>query len=74
VLEDTNAQVKNCLERAAVARVRAERTSDPYLKQDLLDIETRWLRLAESYELVARLDLFIASAKRGLKDRKKNEP
>jgi hypothetical protein len=73
VLEDTSSQVKTCLERAATARERAERTHDPNLKQDLLDIETRWLRLAESYQMVERLDLFIASAKRGLKD-KKNKP
>ena len=70
MLDDTSAQVKNCLERAAAARRRAEQTDDPYLKEDLLDIETRWLRLAESYQMVERLDLFIASAKRGIKDKK----
>jgi hypothetical protein len=32
--------------------------SDPELRQDYLDMEKRWLKLARNYELVERLEAF----------------
>jgi hypothetical protein len=39
-----------CLERAADLRRRANATDDPASKADLLDLERRWLDIAESYK------------------------
>jgi hypothetical protein len=70
VLGNQSVQTRRCIECAAAARERADSTLDPYLKQGFIDLEDRWLRMAESYQLVARLDQFIASAQRGWKSRK----
>ncbi len=38
--------------------------NDAALKADLLDIETRWLRLARSYEFVESLERFLLSGRK----------
>jgi PAS domain S-box-containing protein len=48
MLEQLNDEVRMCHERAAEARARAQRTSDPAIKADCLEMETRWLSLAHS--------------------------
>jgi hypothetical protein len=56
--------IRHCLDRAADARQLAQETIDPKRKAELLDMEQRWSRLAESYRLVEQMDLFITDAKR----------
>jgi hypothetical protein len=48
-----NEQVQTCFERALDAKRKAKGTADPVLKADLLEMEKRWLALAQSYEFTA---------------------
>jgi hypothetical protein len=52
---------RDCLKRAAESRARAESTSDKQTKRMFLDMEQKWLRLAQSYEYVERLQKFLDS-------------
>jgi PAS domain S-box-containing protein len=45
----SKSHVQVCQEHAAEARAKAEVTEDPVLKAEFLDIERRWLDLAESF-------------------------
>jgi DNA-binding NarL/FixJ family response regulator len=56
LLQNLSDKVKLCYERAAEARERADETLDPEAKTDFLNVESRWLLLARSYELGERLD------------------
>jgi hypothetical protein len=59
MLQPANPKAKECYDRAARARQRAlEATAGPE-RQDYLDAEQRWIRLAQSYDLSARLDDFL---------------
>jgi len=49
MLEPLSEQVRECHERAAEAKAKAEATADPALKTEFLDIERRWLALARSH-------------------------
>jgi hypothetical protein len=42
-------QLQACFDRALNARRKADRTADPALRADFLEMETRWLVLAKSY-------------------------
>jgi PAS domain S-box-containing protein len=56
-------QVQACYQRALDANRKADRTADPALKADFLQIERRWLALAQSYEFTERLmDFTTANA------------
>jgi hypothetical protein len=48
-------QVRECLRHAEGCARQAEAQSDPRLRQDFLEMEARWLKLARSYELTERL-------------------
>jgi hypothetical protein len=48
-------EIKNCLGRAAEYRERATKEHDPAMKELLKDLAQRWLNLAQSYEITARL-------------------
>lgn len=64
MLQKLNQYIAACTERAADCRRRAEQMNDAALKADLLDIETRWLRLARSYEFVESLERFLLSGRK----------
>lgn len=49
-------KARECYQRAADARQRAGEASTAESRSDFLSMETRWLHLAESYEVAARLD------------------
>jgi hypothetical protein len=49
MLEPLSDQVRECRERAAEAKAKADATNDSALKAELLDMERRWLTLARSY-------------------------
>lgn len=59
-----SAQVNDCLERARLSREKADKATVLQIKQDFLDLERRWLRLAESYGYAERTSDFIREAER----------
>lgn len=50
---------QECLNHAAAARRRADSESHPERRAKFLDMERRWLRLAESYRLTEMIDRFL---------------
>jgi hypothetical protein len=54
-------QVRECLRHAEDCARQASSHSDPRLRQDFLEMEARWLKLARSYEFTERLADFSKS-------------
>ena len=67
MLQKLTNEIAECYRRAHESREAAKRTSDPSLKQDLLDMERRWISLAHSYEFAERLSNFTAEVRRSQK-------
>jgi hypothetical protein len=63
MLQKLSHHIAACMNRAADCRRRAEQTTDPAMKADLLDMETRWADLAGNYEFVESLERFVLSAR-----------
>ena len=61
MLKAANPNASFCYKRALVARERALETKYPADRIFYFEVEARWLKLAESYELSARAKRFIAS-------------
>jgi hypothetical protein len=61
MLQKLSEQVLTCIVRAFDAERKADQTVDPTTKADLLEMETRWLALARSYEFSERLTAFTAN-------------
>jgi PAS domain S-box-containing protein len=59
MLQNLSERIRLCYERAAEARQRAEKTSDPKAKADFLNTERRWLLLGRSYQHGESLRDFI---------------
>lgn len=55
MLQPTSRKAALCYERAAEAKRKAEATANPLERTDQLEMEVRWLKLAESYELSERI-------------------
>jgi hypothetical protein len=49
-----------------IARGKAASQTDPQTKADFLDLERRWLLLAQSYEFTERLHDFSGETKRNV--------
>ncbi|MGC2079420.1 MAG: hypothetical protein WA728_26050 [Xanthobacteraceae bacterium] len=64
MLEQFSVQVRQCYERAAEARAKADATNDPALKADFLDAESRWLALASSFVFSESLRDFTTESER----------
>jgi hypothetical protein len=64
MLKNIGERVKTCLRLAEDCARQAAAQSDPKLRQDFLDNEARWLKLARSYELSERLTAFSQWASR----------
>jgi hypothetical protein len=64
MLESLSEQIRECYEHAEECARKAVAQSDPALKQDILDMEKRWLALASSFELSQRLGDFSTEANR----------
>jgi PAS domain-containing protein len=60
--QEPTEQVRTCFNRAFDARRNAERTADPARKADFIEMEKRWLALAQSYEFSERLTDFTAAS------------
>jgi PAS domain S-box-containing protein len=61
MLEQLSDQIRACHERAADAKTKADATSDPVLRAEFLEMETRWLFLARSYGFTEGLTDFTAA-------------
>jgi hypothetical protein len=59
MLQDLTESVRECLRKAEECRHVAESAPDEQTRSDYLDIERRWLRLAESYQLSDRASRWI---------------
>jgi len=55
-------EIADCYRRAAEAREKAERFTDPDFKRDFLELESSWLFLARSLEFTERLRAFQHSS------------
>ena len=55
MLQKTQHDVAYCHQRAEESRRLAAREIDPGRRQEFLDMEARWMRLATSYEFAERL-------------------
>jgi hypothetical protein len=64
MLQSTHPKARECYERAARARDRAAHARDELERQDCLNDEARWLKLAQSYEYTARLTDFLNKQRR----------
>ena len=49
-------EIRECLRYANECAREARALSDPKLRQDLIDMQLRWLSIARSYEFLERLD------------------
>jgi hypothetical protein len=55
VLQSLSQEIRECREHAQACARRAEATFSDEMRQDLLQLEQSWLRLAQSYEFVERV-------------------
>jgi hypothetical protein len=62
MLQKLNHHIAACVDRAAECRRRAAQTTDPAIKAELLEMESRWTALVRSYEFVESLERFVLSA------------
>ena len=58
MLKNLNDRVRTCLRLAEDCARQAAAQSDAKRRQDFLDNEARWLKLAQSYDLTERLTLY----------------
>ncbi len=68
MLNKVNEEIAECHRHAAECREKADQTTDPDMKRDLLALERSWLFLAESYALSERLSDFSDEADRRKQD------
>ena len=68
MLNKVKEEIAECHRLAAACREKAEQTTDPEMKRDLLALESSWLFLASSYDLSERLPDFTDEAQRRKKD------
>ena len=61
MLKPANPQSRHCYERALEARQRGLETRNPAARDDFFAAETRWIKLAQSYEFSERLSRFLAT-------------
>ncbi len=64
MLQNLSADVRECQRRAEECRHKAELATDPLVKADFLDMELRWLNLAESYQFCEQLARYIRQQNR----------
>jgi hypothetical protein len=64
MLRKLREEIRECLQHAEDCARQAKLQRDPKLRDDFLDLERRWLKLARSYELTDRVEAFTSHAKR----------
>jgi PAS domain S-box-containing protein len=65
MLQKLSEQIRNCHERAAEAKRKAEAAADPASKASFLDMEKEWLTLAGSYTFAESPSEFSAAISKG---------
>ncbi len=68
MLQKLSEQIRNCRERAAEAKRKAEAAADPASKASFLDMEKEWLTLASSYTFAESPSEFSAAISKGLQN------
>src|SRR5215470_12168371 len=71
MLRKSNDRIRLCYQKAAEARERALRETDPELREGFFREEDRWIGLAHSFELSESLSDFATEIRRGIENRKK---
>ena len=66
MLHKLSDKAAECYRLAREAREKADRASDETLKRDYLALERRWIKLAQSHELVQRVSTFNIEIRRRL--------
>jgi PAS domain S-box-containing protein len=69
MLQRLSELARECHERAAASKRRAEAVADPASKADFLDIEKQWLTLSRSYEFAESL----GGSSAAMSDRRRNQ-
>ena len=64
VLQNLSDKVADCLQHAAECRRRADATTDARARAEFLDMECRWLKLAESYQFTEHLSGWLSETGR----------
>jgi hypothetical protein len=67
MLKSLNPEVADCYARARDAQERAETARDPAMREHYRGMERRWLLLAQSHEMRARLESFTSEARARLR-------
>jgi len=62
MVQKLSEQIRECYHHAEDCFRQAKDQGDPKIRNDFLDCERRWLRLARSYELVERISKTRSSA------------
>jgi hypothetical protein len=65
MLENLGEQVLDCLRRAEEAAERAKYAPNPSVRRDLLEMERRWLKLAQGYQFLDQFGVFTTYNKQG---------
>jgi hypothetical protein len=60
MLQNLSPEVRYCLRHAEDCAERARREPDASLQRDFFDMETRWLKLARSYQFLDQLNDFTS--------------
>ena len=58
MLENLSEEIRGCLRYAAERARKAKESSKLNLREDFLEMERRWLRLAHSYQFAKKLKNF----------------
>jgi hypothetical protein len=66
MLNNLREQSRQCYRHAEDCARKAAAQTDPKIKADFLDVERRWLLLAQSYEFTERLGDFSNETKRNV--------
>jgi hypothetical protein len=58
MLQKTHEDVAYCYQRAEESRRMGARETDPIRRQEYTDMETRWIKLALSYQFAEQLNTY----------------
>jgi hypothetical protein len=64
MLQKLTDEIAECYRHARECHERAKQSHDPATKEDLFNMERRWLSLAHNYEFAERLSRFTAEVRR----------
>jgi hypothetical protein len=66
MLQKTQHDVAYCYQRAQESRRMGERETDPARRQEYTEMETRWIKLAISYQFAEQLNTYNDDVSRNL--------